>query len=95
MILGLIIIDDVMKKHGQEAMVTSLNDAKHDERSGHYRGMSADTRSKWFGNKQKVLDDCIEALGHNPDFDMFFEGEGKTWEHFHLQYLPKRREWHK
>jgi hypothetical protein len=86
------VIDQVMKQAGQEALITSCNDSKHAKTSSHYRGMAVDLRSKWFENPEQVLGLCIDALGNNPDFDLLYESKGKIYEHFHLQYLPKRRD---
>jgi len=83
-----------MRRHGFEALITSLNDAKHGETSLHYDGGATDLRSKWFANKHQVLKECKEALGNNPDIDIILEGEGKPWEHFHMEYQPKRRDYH-
>lgn len=91
LILALIIIDQVMKQAGQEALVTSLNDSKHARTSLHYDGGAADLRSKWFEHPEQVLALCKEALGNNPDFDMIYESKGEIYEHFHLEYQPKRK----
>lgn len=90
-VLALIIIDQVMKQFGKEAMITSLNDAKHAATSLHYDGGAVDIRSQWFDDPEVVLEVCQQALGNSSDFDMIFEGKGEAWEHFHLEYQPKRR----
>ena len=91
LILALMIIDQVMKQFGQEAMITSLNDGRHSKTSLHYDGGGCDLRAKWFDNPQAVLETCEQALGNNPDFDIILEGAGTTNEHFHLEYQPKRK----
>ena len=86
LLLALIIVDQVMKHHGKEALITSLNDAKHSATSLHYSGNAADLRSWWFDDPEQVLKDCKKALGNSSDFDMILESD-----HFHLEYQPKRR----
>ena len=85
-VLALIIVDQVMKQAGQEALITSLNDAKHGKTSLHYDGGAADLRSHWFTHPEQILGLCKEALGNNPDIDMILESN-----HFHLEYQPKRK----
>lgn len=91
LLLALMVVDDVMKKNGQEALITSLNDAFHSTNSLHYAGNAVDLRSHWFAHPSLVLGLCREALGNSSDFDMILENEGETNEHFHLEYQPKRR----
>ena len=78
-----------MQRHGQEALITSLNDGTHSSTSLHNSGNAADLRSRFFGNKQAVLQDCKEALGMSVHYDMILESEGQPNEHFHLEYQPK------
>ena len=86
-VLALIIIDQVMKENGKEAVITSLNDARHSETSLHYDGGAVDLRSRFFSDPEMILGLCREALGNNPDLDMIYEGN-----HFHLEYQPKRKD---
>lgn len=85
-VLALIIIDQIMKQAGQEALITSVNDARHGKSSLHYNGCAVDIRSRWFTHPQQVLGLCKEALGNSPDYDMILESD-----HFHLEYQPKRK----
>jgi len=91
-VLALIIVDQIMKQAGQEALITSINDAKHGKSSLHYSGAAVDLRSKWFTHPEQVIALCKEALGNSPDYDMIYEGKGKIYEHFHLEYQPKRKD---
>ena len=84
-VLALIVVDQVMKENGQQAVITSLNDARHSVTSRHYDGAAADLRSRFFNDPLTILALCKEALGDNPAFDMIYEGD-----HFHLEYQPKR-----
>ena len=92
LVLALIIVDQVMQKAGQEALITSLNDARHSKTSLHYAGAAVDLRSKWFQYPGEVLVACKDALGNNPDFDMIWESQGQPNEHFHLEFQQKRRD---
>ena len=85
-VLALIIIDQVMIRQGQEAVITSLNDARHSKTSLHYDGGAVDLRSFKFEEPLTVLALCKEALGNNHDLDMIYEHN-----HFHLEYQPKRK----
>ncbi len=85
-VLALIIVDQVMKRAGQEALITSINDARHGKTSLHYNGCAVDIRSRWFTHPVQILAMCKEALGSSPDFDIILESD-----HYHLEYQPKRR----
>ena len=87
LLLALIIVDQIMKENGQQAVITSLNDAKHSKTSIHYNGGAVDLRSRFFNAPELILGLCKEALGHNPDLDIIYEGN-----HFHLEYQPKRKD---
>lgn len=84
-VLALIVIDQVMQKHGSEAIITSANDAKHSETSLHYSGNAVDLRSRTFSNPALVAVECRKALGNSRDFDLILESN-----HYHLEYQPKR-----
>jgi hypothetical protein len=86
LLLALIIVDQVMQADGQQAVITSLNDARHSKTSLHYNGSAADLRSRFFDDPKLILELCKKALGNNPDLDMIYEGN-----HFHLEYQPKRK----
>jgi len=90
LLLGLVIVDQVMRKYGQEAFITSINDGRHSKTSLHYDGGAVDIRSKWFNHPKVILKLCVEAFGECPDFDMILEYAGEEDEHFHLEYQPKR-----
>jgi len=89
LLLALIIIDQVMKENGQQAVITSLNDAKHSKTSLHYDGGAVDLRSRFFNDPGMILGLCKEALGDNKDLDMIYHDN-----HFHLEYQCKRRDHH-
>ena len=84
-VLALIIVDQVMKQCGQEALITSINDARHSKTSLHYDGKAVDLRSRWFSHPENVLALCKDALGNNPDIDLILESD-----HFHMEYQPQR-----
>lgn len=85
-VLALIIVDQVMKQCGQEAVITSLNDARHSKTSLHYSGNAVDIRSRNFSQPDSVLALCKDALGNSNDIDIILESD-----HFHMEYQPKRR----
>ena len=89
LLLGLIIVDQIMQKHGQEAVITSLNDAYHGKSSLHYNGNAVDLRSRTFDKPEFVLQECKKALGFSSDYDIILEHN-----HFHLEHQPKRRNHH-
>jgi len=93
LVLALIIVDQVMKEQGQEAIITSGSEesTRHGKTSLHYDGGASDLRSKCFAHPQSVLALCKEALGHNPDIDIILEYEGEDNEHFHIEWQPKRK----
>ena len=88
-----IIVDQVMKENGQEAVITSGSEetTRHGKTSLHYNGEALDLSSKRFSNPEQVLAHCKEALGNNPDFDMILENKDSPNEHFHLEHQPKRK----
>lgn len=88
-LVGHMIVDSVMSKHGVEAIWTSVNDSKHGKNSLHPEGLAIDYRSKHIdipSLKRKILKECQEALG--PNFDFILEGLGTDNEHYHLEYDP-------
>jgi len=88
-IFALIIVDQVMKEQGQEAVITSGSEetTRHGEKSLHYDGRAVDLRSRSFERPEDILGFCKIALGNNPDIDIIYEGN-----HFHMEWQPKRRD---
>lgn len=88
LLLALIVSDGVWAKHGQDLVVTSLNDSTHGNTSLHYAGAAGDLRTRYFpdGVAFQVAEDLREALGKNPDYDVVLEDD-----HIHLEWQPKRR----
>lgn len=91
MLLALIVADRVYQKHGQELVITSLNDSRHGPTSLHYAGQAADLRTRVFADVlvPVVAQDIREALGNNPDYDIVVEAN-----HIHMEYQPKRKTYH-
>lgn len=85
-LLALQVADSVYRNHGQELVITSLNDSKHSRSSLHYVGHAADLRTRYFSEEQipLVVQELKESLGGG-DYDVIFEGD-----HIHLEYQPKR-----
>ena len=86
LIIALVIADFVWKSHGQDLVITSLNDSKHSRTSLHYSGQAADLRSRYFTAEEKrsVATDLEAALGHSHDYDVVVEND-----HIHLEWQPK------
>jgi len=87
LVLALIIVDQVMKECGQEAVITSINDGTHSRTSLHHDGGGVDMRSWFFSTPETVLALCKLALGNNPDIDIILESD-----HFHMEYQPKQKD---
>ena len=87
LLLALVVADGVWSKHGQNLVITSLNDSRHSRTSLHYSGQAADLRTRYFDDsiKMRVADDLRDALGNHPDYDIILESD-----HVHLEYQPKR-----
>jgi len=79
------VIEGVLTKYGYDLIVTSINDATHGRTSLHYNGNGIDFRSRHITNKVEILQECKEALGNSPDFDLILESD-----HYHFEYQPKR-----
>ena len=89
LVLGLIIVDQVMKEQGQEAVITSGSEetTRHGITSLHYNGYAVDLRSRTFANPEAIAALCRQALGNNPDYEIIVEGN-----HFHFEWQPKRKD---
>jgi len=89
LLFALIIIDQVMKEQGQEAVITSGSEetTRHGKTSLHYSGNAVDLRSRFFADPEMIAGLCREALGNNPDFEIIVEGN-----HFHIEHQPKRKD---
>ena len=88
LLLALIVADGVYTKHGQELVVTSLNDGKHSKTSLHYCGFGADLRTRYFKNqaaKANVTKAIRLRLGI--DYDVIVEKD-----HIHIEFQPRRRD---
>lgn len=65
-------------------------DGTHKRSSKHNSGNAFDVRSKQLTPEQKrdFLSAAIAALGE--DYDVILEAEGTEYEHFHVEYDPKK-----
>jgi hypothetical protein len=89
-VLGLLIVEAVFLRYGEECWLTAVVDGKHMLGSRHGNGYAADLRSKHLKTlalKINILNDLKEYLG--ADFDVVLENQGKENEHFHCEYDPK------
>jgi len=82
-----VVMDDIFKKRGQEAVITSGADGKHSRASKHYAknnfsGMveALDFRT-WHVKAEEVAQEARDKLG--PDYDVVVEAT-----HLHIEYDP-------
>jgi hypothetical protein len=81
MILALIIVEPILKKHGQELVLTSGTDSQHSSKSRHYIGYGTDIRSRDIPKeiRDSVAEEMSRALG--TEFYVKFEVH-----HYHIQF---------
>lgn len=84
-VLALLVAQEAYRKHGEDVIITSVNDGAHSQTSLHYVGHAVDLRTKHLKPiaRQTVRDDIAVALG--ADFDVILESD-----HLHIEYQPKR-----
>lgn len=94
MALGAIIAMKVFQEiTGAEAILTSVSEGRHSEKSLHYSGCAIDLRTKNIvgmnreGMCKVVTRQIADNLGAN--FDVILESLGKANEHIHIEYDPK------
>jgi hypothetical protein len=83
LILAMIITDQIYAKHGQELVLTSVDDSVHGPGSLHPSGNAFDARTSYFTAEERklVFQELKEALDVN--YDLVDEGD-----HFHIEYDP-------
>lgn len=81
----MVIVNEVYKNFGDEAVVTSGMDGKHSTGSLHYSGSALDFRTRELLPKtqKKLRDEIKSRLGD--DFDVVLEGN-----HLHVEWQPKK-----
>ena len=86
MAIALMVIEPILKAHGQELVMTSAMDSKHSKTSRHYIGFGIDVRSRDVPVKQKrvVEKKLIKALG--TEFYVVYEKD-----HYHIQFNGSQR----
>ena len=89
MTLALYIVHTILSQRGKDTVITSGSDGRHSLTSLHYDGRAVDLRSRWYRDATALRQKIKDALGL--DFDVLLENEGKTNEHFHIEYQPRRR----
>ncbi len=85
---GLDLALDVFQDVDEDCVLTSGRGGRHGRHSHHYKGLAFDLRSKHLSAelKEQVLAALIAYLGS--DYQIFLEGLGEIWEHFHIEYDP-------
>lgn len=83
-ILGLLVCEKVYKDYGQEMVITSVTDSKHNWGSLHYMGFAFDLRTKEFmiDDLERIRKSLDKALTY--EFDVVLERD-----HFHIEFQPK------
>ena len=83
-------VTEVFTSYNYDCIMTAGRDKGHGNHSHHYKGHAVDIRSKHLPDdlKLEVLEAMRETLGL--EYQCFFEGEGKSWEHFHIEYDPRQ-----
>ena len=81
MVLAYGIIEPILRKYNQPAVITSGSDGHHSNRSRHYSGQGLDfrTRDMEVSNRSKATAEIKEALGE--EFYVAFEIN-----HIHVQF---------
>jgi len=84
LIIAIIVANDVYAAHGQELVITSVDDSKHGATTLHGQGMAFDCRTSYFkpGEGAIVATEIRERI--DQDFDVVYEGD-----HIHIEYDVK------
>lgn len=83
-LLAMMVADQVYTRHGQELVITSVDDSKHGKDSLHPSGNAFDARTFYFTPEvqRKVANEIKARLGES--FDVVLEID-----HLHIEYDPK------
>ena len=84
------VIDDLFRRHGVQAVITSAQDSTHGANSLHYKGRALDLRTKHLSSnaaKRALVAELASLLG--PDYDVILENVGGLQEHLHVEYDPR------
>ena len=79
--IALQIVEPILKKHGQELVITSMMDGTHMPSSLHYKGLAVDLRIWDLHHKDSCVSKIKNALGES--YDVILEVD-----HIHLEYDP-------
>lgn len=84
LVIAFIVANDVYKAHGQELVITSVDDSKHGSTTLHGKGQAFDCRTSYFinGEGQRVANEIRAKI--DDDFDVVYEKD-----HIHIEYDPK------
>jgi hypothetical protein len=81
-VLGIVVAQAVFKRHGYDAVVTSVSDGIHKARSKHFIGNAFDLRTYMVepGKLQSIVAELVQCL---PEFDVVLESD-----HIHVEWDP-------
>ena len=80
--IALQVVEPILKKHGQELVITSMLDGSHKINSKHYEGLAVDLRIWDIRHPASCVSKMKNALGSN--YDVILEID-----HIHLEFDPK------
>jgi hypothetical protein len=85
LVLGMLIVDAAFGAYGRDAVLTSVCDGKHSQRSLHYKGMAFDVRTRDVPEDDQ--DSIVDLIRANlpKDWDIVLETT-----HLHVEYDRKK-----
>lgn len=89
-LVGMMIVDDVLRQNASELVLTSVTEGKHSYGSLHYVGFAFDVRAREFEKEYaaNLLQQFRYALEEEYDVILELTDDGLP-SHFHIEYQPK------
>ena len=85
MLVGLMAVQEIFRKYGEEVVITSVMDGTHSATSLHYAGQAVDLRTRNLSNAD-VMEIVAELKG---DLGIHFDVVAEST-HLHLEYQPRK-----